>query len=125
MVSILAGSMSGERPEPQSSHTSISQSGNGFLETCKHVDDEYDSRYSSDVFVCLGFVQGFVQGIYVSDEFRGVTLDKRMTCPPEEVTTGQFVRIIKKYIDEHPEKAHMGTRYLASEVLIQAFPCKK
>lgn len=110
--------------EQQVSH-GISESGNEFLEKCKHVEDEYDSRYSSDVFICLGFVQGFMQGIFVSDDFRRSPEEQRMTCPSPEVTTIQLIRVIKKHIDEQPKRAHVPTRYLASEALIRAFPCKK
>lgn len=113
-----------EKLKQQVSH-GISESGNEFLEKCKHVEDEYDSRYSSDVFICLGFVQGFMQGIFVSDDFRHSPEEQRMTCPSPEVTTIQLIRVIKKHIDEQPKRAQMPTRYLASEALIRAFPCKK
>ena len=113
-----------EKLEQQVSHN-ISESGNEFLEKCKRVEDEYDSRYSSDVFICLGFVQGFMQGIFVSDDFRHSPEEQRMTCPSPEVTTIQLIRVIKKHIDEQPKRAHLPTRYLASEALIKAFPCKK
>jgi hypothetical protein len=43
----------------------------------------------------------------------------------DEVTLIQFFRIIKKFIDEHPERAHQHTRHLVAEALAGAFPCKK
>lgn len=123
-VALEAEPTNAEKLEQQVSH-SISESGNEFLEKCKRVEGEYDSRYSSDVFICLGFVQGFMQGIFVSDDFRHSPEEQRMTCPSPEVTTIQLIRVIKKHIDEQPKRAHMPTRYLASEALIRAFPCKK
>jgi len=114
-----------EAPETSPPSQSISASGNNFLEICKHVDEEPDVRYTLNNGVCLGWLQGYIEGLTVSDEFHQTPADKKMTCPPAEVTAIQFVRIIKKYIDEHPERAHVGTRYLASEALIRAFPCGK
>src|SRR6266404_5025458 len=103
--------------------------GNTFLRVCKNVDRDAD--YTLDIALhnglCLGWIHGFLQGIYVSDEFQRsfskTPEQKHMICPPNEATTIQYVRIIKKYIDEHPEKAHEETRYLASSALIKAFPC--
>jgi Rap1a immunity proteins len=45
-------------------------------------------------------------------------------CLPDEVTTGQTVRILIKFIKDHPEKAHSQTRVLVIESLTDAFPCK-
>lgn len=124
MLSLLAGSMNAENARSQTHLPEIAHSGNEFLEVCKHTD-EYDPRYSVDSYLCLGFVEGFVQGIYVSDEFRNLPLDRGMTCPPAGISNLQFTHIIRKHIEEHPERAHMLTRNLASEALMQAFPCKK
>jgi hypothetical protein len=111
-------------PSPQVPR-SISETGNDFLYFCKHTDDTDDSRFFAGNGICLGWVQGFTQGITISNEFLQTPQDKRMTCPPDGVTFGQDARIIYKYISDHPERAHLVTRYLASEALIQAFPCKK
>jgi hypothetical protein len=102
----------------------ISDSGTGFLEACKNVELDYAPSYAINNALCMGWMLGFTQGATTSEEFGGIPLEKRMSCPSEKVTAIQFYRVIKKYLDEHPERAHMVTRYLASEALIQAFPCK-
>jgi hypothetical protein len=43
---------------------------------------------------------------------------------PHEVTSIQIIRVIKKYINDNPEKAHRATRLIASLALASAFPCK-
>jgi hypothetical protein len=113
-----------ESATPQGSHA-ISASGNVFADFCKHLDDVENLRYVSENGVCIGWVQGFTQGVTVTDEFLQIPKEKRMMCPPDEVTFGQYSRIIYKYISDHPERAHMATRYLASEALMRAFPCSK
>ncbi len=112
-------------PQTSPPYQGISASGNNFLEICKHVDEESDARYILNNGLCLGWVQGYIEGLTISDEFHQTAADKKMTCPPTGATVIQFFRIIKKYIDEQPERAHMETRYLASEALIHAFPCGK
>ena len=107
------------------SYPHISNSGNEFLEICKHTEEDYDSRHVFDNGVCLGWVQGFTEGLTISDEFRQTPAENGMVCPPSEVSMIQFTRIIRKRIEERPERAHLPTRYLASEALIAAFPCKK
>jgi hypothetical protein len=103
----------------------IMQSGNEFLEGCKHVEEDPNTESVFMNGVCLGFIKGFTQGATVVEEFHGTPLDSQMMCPAAEVTTIQYIRIVKRYIENHPERAHMATRYLASEALIHAFPCKK
>lgn len=103
----------------------IMESGNSFLEACKHVDDDADINNVLMNGICLGFMQGFTQGATVTDEFHNTPLNDRMFCPDPQVTVIQYIRVVRKYIDAHPERAHMPTRYLASEAFITAFPCKK
>jgi hypothetical protein len=110
---------------PQYSHPRMSDSGNSFMEICKHVDDDYDAKYATDTFTCLSWTNGFVEGVLVSDEFRNTSLEQRMFCPDQGVTTLQLIHVAQKYIDNNPAKAHLLTRYLVSEAFIAAFPCKK
>ena len=45
-------------------------------------------------------------------------------CVPNDVTLGQRVAVVVKYIDEHPEDMHLEFFLLASEALRAAWPCK-
>jgi hypothetical protein len=104
----------------------ISASGNEFLEGCRYADEritESNMQYASRTLNCLGWAEGFLEGIYVTDEFHGSEKAKYMVCPESQATVAQVIRIVRKYIEANPQKAHMTTRYLASEALIRAFPC--
>jgi hypothetical protein len=105
-------------------YPSIGHSGTDFLEVCKYIDEE-PSAHAWDDANCLGFISGFVQGMFATEEYHRTPNDKQIVCPPDEVTTLEYVRIVKKHIEEEPGRAHMATRYLASEALVSAFPCKK
>jgi hypothetical protein len=124
LVLLLLSSATGGLTNLERDSKSISRSGPDFLQFCKHAeDDPYEPQYAVDASVCVGFVEGFVQGTYVTENFHNTPFENRMTCPPDGVTLVQFIRIVQKYIQEHPERAHLETRYLASEALIWAFPC--
>jgi hypothetical protein len=65
-----------------------------------------------DAEYCLGYVNGFVDA------------DER-SCPPSPVTMQQYVRVVVKYLNDHPEKLHLGRAQLVGESLGNAFPCHK
>jgi hypothetical protein len=65
-----------------------------------------------DVGYCHGMVQGV---IYFS------TSD----CAPEGVSIKQDLRVVVKYLEDHPEKLHLHAAQLVMEALAKAFPCKK
>lgn len=61
---------------------------------------------------CVGYINGFVDA------------DERH-CPPEGVTMQQYIRVIIKFLNDHPEKLHLGRAHLVDEALGSAFPCQK
>jgi len=119
-------------PKSAAEQPDISRSGRDFLEVCASVDSKggVDSEGSKDAAriqrdaTCLGWVEGFADGLTVRDELLNVPRRDRMACVPHGVTTIQTVRVIKKYLADNPEKAHRATRYIASIALAGAFPCK-
>jgi len=111
----------------------ISRSGGDFLEVCSSIDVEgtRETLPASNVTLrawrdatCLGWVEGFADGLTVHDELLNVPRKDRMACVPQGVATIQTVRVIKKYLAENPGKAHRPTRYVASIALAGAFPCR-
>jgi xanthosine utilization system XapX-like protein len=121
---LVALPMNAERMNAQKKYSSIGHSGTDFLEVCKYIDEE-PSAHAWDDANCLGFISGFIQGMFATEEYHKTPNDKQIVCPPDEVATLEYVRIVKKHIEEEPGRAHMATRNLASEALVSAFPCKK
>jgi Rap1a immunity proteins len=75
----------------------------------------YDNRASVETFTategrnvdlqgmfCLGFAEGLTMGVMAADIQRA----SKTFCEPDNVTNLQVVRIIMKYIADHPDKAH-------------------
>ena len=104
----------------------ISRSGSDFLEVCSSIESEENSNpvRTHNNAICLGWVEGFVDGFTVHEELLGVPQKDRLVCVPRKVSPMQTVRVIKKYITDNPAKAHRPTRYVASLALAGAFPCK-
>lgn len=99
-------------------------SGNQFHEYCASVEKYSTGNDPAENLkgsFCLGYVEGFLHGVLVVD--RNHT-DKTFCLPSPEVTNLQVVRIIRKFIPEHPERAHQLTAILAVDALRGAFPCR-
>ena len=120
----------------------ISRSGRDFLEVCASVGLEkgagiekdgegsrdaardFSDAHASRDATCLGWVAGFTEGFLVHEELLGVPRRDRLACVPNGESTMRIVRVMKKYLADHPEKAHRATRYIASLALAGAFPCR-
>ena len=72
-------------------------SGNKLLEICEKEDDGFNFAY------CLGYTQGVTDGLVLGPSVRDV---EAFFCLPGSATAGQGMRVIKKYLSEHPDKLH-------------------
>jgi hypothetical protein len=45
-------------------------------------------------------------------------------CLPRRTTKDQITDVVKQWLDQHPEKRHVGAVGLVSEALAGAFPCR-
>src|SRR5713101_1035047 len=124
IVFVCSSASTGQKSTPE--QPDISRSGRDFLEVCSSIDSEGNrdaTRIQRDA-TCLGWVEGFADGLMVHEELLSVPRRDRMACVPHGVTTIQTVRVIKKYLADNPGKAHRPTRYIASIALAGGFPCK-
>jgi len=115
-----------------------SASGNRFLEICSVMDKvdrkenltEADGR---DVAFCAGFTIGLRDGVRLATEalkesnsslsyFKG-SMEDLGVCAPADMPVGQEIRVILKYIREHPDQAHAPTLELVLLAEFNAFPC--
>jgi Ssp1 endopeptidase immunity protein Rap1a len=87
--------------------------GNFLIEACQMaIDSSAQNIYDSwRAGICDGLVAGVM---YASPT----------VCHDPDVTLGQSLRVVEKYLQEHPEKLHLNGSKLTDEALSQAFPCK-
>ena len=50
-------------------------------------------------------------------------LDKPYFCVPTDASDGQLVKVVTKYLNEHPEELHTDAAGLVANALQDAFPC--
>jgi len=102
----------------------ISASGNNFLEICASVEIPPDKMNAADVanmYRCQGFMLGLrdgaglilqlVQQSTPNPNPKGEISDFGI-CIPDEVSVLQAIRVVLKYIREHPEQAHLQSATL-------------
>jgi len=72
---------------------------------------------------CVGFVGGFSVGWRLAANHLKAPLPQRYFCVPFEVSPDQEVRVLMKYIREHPERLHESAFLLMGAAFLEAFPC--
>jgi hypothetical protein len=107
--------------------------GNELLQECNAAIvevDHSDVAKPSDalsVGLCFGMVRGVMETMLVwqiadnahkQEPFWG-------SCIPADVSPTQAVRIVVKYLNDHPEELNRGDSTLVMSALSKAFPCKK
>lgn len=67
-----------------------------------------------------GFAQGICLGV-----IRTLAEEHHEVCLPEEVTVGQYLSVVVKYLDGRPTRLHERFVDLALEALMAAWPCRR
>ena len=77
------------------------------------------SRDAGDRNVCLGYVAGILELSTALNAFRMVKI-----CPPKNVTLGQAEKVVRAFLNKHPEHRKEAAIVLVATALSRAFPCK-
>jgi hypothetical protein len=106
-----------------------STSGNAFVRICSVIDKDSEQRDGSDrmhLAACLAYVEGVLDGTSQEIAYVHVMTEKeppKPFCLPDDVEMGQIVKIVLKYVRNHPEEAHERTGFLIAVALEDTFPC--
>lgn len=87
--------------------TSGDNTANFLADRCKN----WAKSGSFDAGYCVGFITG------VDSEVEN--------CEGENVTKGQVIKVVVKYLDDHPEELDQRASDLVRRALLKAFPCPK
>jgi hypothetical protein len=72
---------------------------------------------------CVFFSMGVSEGILLPSEVgQG---DKTICFPEDRIQRGQMANIVRKWIEENPDKQHLRAARCAAAALQQAFPCSR
>lgn len=108
--------------------------GNGFQRGCHKVFSQEsimkmdDPRELTNGTYCIGYFEG----MFASLDFLNKAGNTKFYCMPARPGTHEYapeiaqgMKMLSKYIDQHPEEAHRDTSELFIEMLIKNFPCPK
>ena len=90
-------------------------SGNELKKSCEVIGRESKPRYWGSTGFCFGYVGGVMH----------MMESVRSGCPPRGVTFRQASDVVMKWMNDHPEKLHLGGRVVVTHALGEAWPCKK
>jgi len=82
-------------------------SGNELKKTCDASDSTFQDGF------CFGYVAGVFENV------------KSKICFPIGVSHSQAVLVVKKYLQDHPERLHQDASGLIVAPLQMAFPCAR
>lgn len=107
---------------PSACQTETLFSGEGLLNACTAHEQPDGSMYRSGL--CMGFIVGIVSehDIWLSEV--PTAHGSLHFCIPPDVSNGQLVKVVKKYLEDNPGKLHLRVEFLVQKALSQAFPCK-
>lgn len=106
--------------------------GSTLLQQCQQTLIVFDGGNASNLGhagECLGRLGGTVDGLSLARATYS-NLEKKelaqLYCSPDQgVTNDQSVRIVVKYLKDHPESLHKAESTLIILALIDAFPCDR
>jgi len=120
----------------QTAEKNISASGNRYLEICSSNEKPQAQLNEMDFLnlgLCQGFMLGFHDGIGTaiailqlndsSLSYLKNSMEDIKICTPAGVENGQLIRVVMKYIRDHPEQAHEPAAVLVVKAELNAFPC--
>ena len=96
--------------------------GNTFLTDCNialrllnniKLSWSLDSKDWFSVGFCMGAIHG------VQDTLRST----EGMCLPDEIVVGQAIRIVVKYLEDHPQELQEQDTLLIKKALLDAYPC--
>lgn len=89
---------------------------NGYCEGLNGGDDVPRDQSAVDSVKCMYYVEGVIDAN---------VLGGRDVCFPEDFTYRQAALIVKKYLEDHPEKLQLRASLLVKEALKKAIRCPR
>ena len=82
-----------------------------------------DGDDSTLAYFKAGYCAGIVAGYSMAVQLAAIKFDVHVACLPSEFSTDQGVRVVVKYINDHPEALHLSATVLVGVALNDVFRC--
>lgn len=101
--------------------------GNKLLKECRegiaYIDGGHEPESLFGVGQCIGVIQGTLDTL---DLTHALLNSPKLVCLPNGgLETLQIMKIVVKYLNEHPDRLHLNESGLISTALLVSFPCPK
>jgi hypothetical protein len=108
------------------------------LDACEQTERMVDAAKE---FLCYGYIEGVADSLEVhgliewgnrqsriargdlTEAARDASARPPIFCSPAGGTYGQYVKVVLKFLRDHPERLHEHRRNLVEDALQNAFPC--
>ena|SRR5215469_14594732 len=111
-----------------------SNDGNRLLHNCGEALRAYDTNHvinenTVEIGWCTGYVGGFTDGFDLRAEVESKTYAEYQTlhsmyiCFPDHSTLEQDIRVLVKWLNDHPERLQENASTLVFSALRAAYPC--
>ena len=107
-----------EQPSRDPVHTGIA-----LLRMCEDADDK--KPITVDSAGCASYIIGSADASLFYSQLYSSEVPFRVFCAPKEATYAQYVKVVVKYLRDHPERLHESRQLLVQDALHAAFPCRK
>jgi Rap1a immunity proteins len=100
--------------------------GQDWLPRCKQSVAIMDAQYKNYVpgaADCLYYVGGMYQMLRLMQGVGELQNASIRFCVPDNITTGQALRVYVRYMENNPNKLHLDAHVLALMAWVHAFPC--
>lgn len=110
-------------------HASGLVDGNQLLKQCQVVINREAGQAVSadekdDSLLCLAYIEGVLDTQGATNDLHPELKSFRY-CIPDDVPIVQSVRIIVKFLKEHPKNLNVRASLLVLGAMVDAFPCRK
>jgi len=93
------------------------------LKNCQHYLAKPTTAPGDQHYIEYGMCLGYVSGVHETNEVYEAVAEQQIYCPPKEVEFEQLVRVIVKYLENHPADLHYSAAYNIIFAFKEAFPC--
>jgi Rap1a immunity proteins len=115
---------------PLAHASSAAMDGNDMLTKCRTLWTDGHQNVTTEEMLDGTFCAGYVSGVLDARAMQ-FAMDKadhvkgrNKYCRPSEVTNGQVFRVLKKWLDDNPDKLHQRADTIIFVAMQEAFPCQ-
>ena len=101
----------------------LPSTGNDLIQHCGQAVRAMDGERKPNMdFRGMGFCQGLLRGVWDVSSSSDTPLYRRV-CHPDTVNLEQAIRVVHKWLEDHPKRLHETSSWLVTEALARSWSC--